>query len=307
MGQVWEVNVRKHVVWIGSVVSAMSLAIVLAQHAGAPATETAPSSSSPVAAATRSIADGIYTNTQATRGKTVYDAQCAACHGPDLKGGVALVGEGLLKKWAPRTVGEFFDYVKANMPFGRGNTLTAAQTADVLAYIFQQNQFPAGRALLPSDSRILREVAFDKQAQAAAAAQSQQAQKPAAPAAPVASVGEGLTAASGVFTEAQAARGEKIFTDAGNACSGCHGAALGGSPGGPGLVRGQFKSKWGGRTVGEMADYIIKAMPPGRAGTINEQGAADIMAFILKNNNFAAGTAELPASVLEMKKIVIPK
>ncbi len=301
---------RKQVVWIGSVLSAMGLAFVIAQHAGAPATETPSSSSStPAVAATRALADGVYTNTQATRGKTIYEAQCAACHGKDLKTGVALVGDGFLAKWAPSTVGDFFEYVKTNMPFGRGNTLTAAQTSDVLAYIFQQNQLPAGRSLLASEPRILREIAFDKKAQAeaaAAAAQSKQAQKPAA-AAPVASVGEGLTAASGVFTEAQAARGERLFTDAGNACSGCHGAALGGSPGGPGLVRGQFKTKWGGRSVGEMADYIIKAMPPGRTGTISEQGAADIMAFILKNNNFAPGNTELPASVAELKKIVIPK
>ena len=33
------------------------------------------------------MADGVYTETQATRGAAVYDAACAGCHRADLGGG----------------------------------------------------------------------------------------------------------------------------------------------------------------------------------------------------------------------------
>ena len=36
---------------------------------------------------TKSVWDGVYSDAQATRGKTAYSEQCASCHGPELTGG----------------------------------------------------------------------------------------------------------------------------------------------------------------------------------------------------------------------------
>ena len=40
------------------------------------------------AQAGRTIADGVYTDTQAQRGQAIADDQCGVCHGPTLAGGL---------------------------------------------------------------------------------------------------------------------------------------------------------------------------------------------------------------------------
>jgi hypothetical protein len=57
----------------------------------------------------------------------------------------------------------------------------------------------------------------------------------------------------GVFTEAQAKRGERLY---GQLCTSCHGPALAGDDEAPGLTGGAFMSNWSGTTVGELADRI---------------------------------------------------
>lgn len=302
---------KRRTLWLSSLVVAAGL-FVLAQdpHGGAPAAAGASGSGSTVAA-TRGAADGIFTARQAERGKPLYEANCAACHGANLLGVSAppLAGNTFKAKWAASTVGDLYAYTQATMPLGRGNSLSAQVYADIVAYMLQANGYPAGRSLLPPDAKALSDFAFDKAAQNAAAKAAQAAQTPSQ--APVvttqANPSGPRTAADGVFTNAQADRGRVIFTNPTNACAGCHGAELGGSPGGPGLVRGAFKSRWGGKNVGELMDYIRKFMPPGRTGIISDQASTDMVAFILRANNFPAGTAELPTALEELNKITIPQ
>src|SRR5688572_23950053 len=69
---------------------------------------------------TRSIADGVYSSGQATRGQQMYQSQCAVCHGGALEGasGPPLVGDGFLANWSGRTLEELVDKTQKTMPFG---------------------------------------------------------------------------------------------------------------------------------------------------------------------------------------------
>jgi S-disulfanyl-L-cysteine oxidoreductase SoxD len=262
--------------------------------------------------ASKAVADGVYTARQADRGKAIYTAQCAMCHGANLVGGSApvLAGNAALTRWKEKTVADVFNAIKARMPLTKPGSLTAQQAADVTAYILQFNKFKAGNSLLPQDAKALSDIAFDKTAQEAAikaaqAAQQAQANQNTQTAATPA--GGPRTVANGVYSVAQANRGKAAYTNPSNACSGCHGADLGGSPGGPSLVRGSFKLNWGGKSVADLFNHTKTRMPPGRAGTLEESAYIDIMAYILQANGYPAGTNELTTNMDDLKQIAIPK
>jgi mono/diheme cytochrome c family protein len=79
-----------------------------------------------LAQAPRTIADGVYTDAQATRGQTTYGAECAPCHGATLGGGLAppLVGSGFLRTWDKRPVIELVDKIQKTMPATSPGTLS---------------------------------------------------------------------------------------------------------------------------------------------------------------------------------------
>src|SRR4029453_3428463 len=97
-----------------------------------------------------SLRDGVYSANQARRGKTPYDASGAACHLGDLSGTLAgdagappLRGEpfvSFIEGWDARRL---FEYIKATMPADDPSTLSDEAYLDILAYVFQANDFPA--------------------------------------------------------------------------------------------------------------------------------------------------------------------
>ena len=105
-----------------------------------------------------SIWDGIFSAEQANRGEAVYTEACIACHGQDLGGNSnapGLVGMGFMFLWEGRTVGEFFEKIRSEMPTDRPGQLSIQSYLDVVSYILRKNAFPAGDAILPSDAAIL--------------------------------------------------------------------------------------------------------------------------------------------------------
>ena len=102
----------------------------------------------------------------------------------------------------------------------------------------------------------------------------------------------GTSVWDGVYTEEQASRGQTLFHQS---CARCHGVNLAGTFETPPLV-GRFIPYWAGTTLNVLFDYISTAMPLDRPGSLGPGANADIVAFILKTNEFPAGTKELSAA-----------
>jgi len=116
-----------------------------------------------VAQTSRSVWDGVYTREQANRGKTAYAEQCASCHGAELNGGSetpAVTGGAFLAKWHNRSVDQLFENIRATMPADRPGSLSRQKNADILAYIFSANKFPAGGTELSTQTEALKQIQF---------------------------------------------------------------------------------------------------------------------------------------------------
>jgi mono/diheme cytochrome c family protein len=103
----------------------------------------------------------------------------------------------------------------------------------------------------------------------------------------------------GVYTDAQAGRGAGQYTQH---CAVCHGVALEGNGESPPLV-GQFIPDWAGTSLDELYDKISTTMPLNAPGTLRPAIAADILAFLLKENSFPAGSKELGSEMDALKTI----
>lgn len=134
---------------------AAALALVAGAVAAVPAQE----------AAAPSVRDGVYTVEQADRGEALYDDRCAVCHGairqfvPEM---AALLGDHNFRNaWRGRSLGEMFGYIRETMPQDAPGTLTAAQTAEIVAHILRGNRLPAGETALSEDEGTLNGIPFD--------------------------------------------------------------------------------------------------------------------------------------------------
>jgi S-disulfanyl-L-cysteine oxidoreductase SoxD len=106
----------------------------------------------------------------------------------------------------------------------------------------------------------------------------------------------------GVYTEEQAKRGEQVYAET---CANCHGEHMEGADMSPSLVGATFSSNWNTLTVGDYYDRVRTTMPMDRPGTLSPQQIADVVSFILKSNQYAAGKTELPTVVAPLKTIKI--
>jgi mono/diheme cytochrome c family protein len=86
----------------------------------------------------------------------------------------------------------------------------------------------------------------------------------------------------GAYTEAQAARGEARYRAT---CSGCHDE---------GPRRGEgFMRDWSGSDVGSLFARTKASMPPGAPGSLTDAEYLDIVAYMLRVNEFPSGRDEL--------------
>jgi cytochrome c5 len=113
------------------------------------AAAVAAQSTDPPAAAARktvTVRDGLYSTSQAARGRTAYMKGCAECHSADLSGheyAGALAGFGFQLKWQDASIAELFGRMRS-MPLGRPGSLERQEYLDILAYVLEQNGYPAG-------------------------------------------------------------------------------------------------------------------------------------------------------------------
>ncbi len=110
-------------------------------------------------AAHKSVWSGVYSDEQASRGQATYEQYCVNCHGETLGGGPSsggpqLAGDKFMENWREDTVETLFLKIRNTMPRpgfrGSDKVLTDPEAADLVAFIFKRNGFPAGAELMNS-------------------------------------------------------------------------------------------------------------------------------------------------------------
>lgn len=123
------------------------------------------------------------------------------------------------------------------------------------------------------------------------------------------------SARPGLFTEAQATRGEAVYAQS---CASCHGATLTGVTAPP-LAGPAFERSWSGGTPASLAPraddrsdprvtlddlfFVLRTtMPPNRSNTVSVPDRAAVFAFILKSNGYPAGQTMLTVDMPQLKQ-----
>jgi cytochrome c len=114
--------------------------------------------------ATRSVWAGVYTSEQAKRGEPLYAQSCGACHGGSLEGGEMappLTGGPFNANWNGLTMGDLFERLRISMPQNSPGSLPRQAYVDILAFMLRTGDFPEGKAELPRETELLKQITFD--------------------------------------------------------------------------------------------------------------------------------------------------
>ena len=112
---------------------------------------------------------GVFSAAQADRGKAGYAAYCSRCHGTQLEGGrfgqgPPLSGDRFWVSWERSPLSALMRKVSGQMPADAPASLRDDEYTDIVSYVLQANDVPAGRNELPAKSadldaiRIVRRV-----------------------------------------------------------------------------------------------------------------------------------------------------
>ncbi len=110
----------------------------------------------------------------------------------------------------------------------------------------------------------------------------------------------------GVYTDAQATRGERTYT---RSCEQCHGADLTGDPVMeiPALSDEAFMMSWSGKTVKQLVEHVQRSMPKDKPGSLGAGAYIDVVAFLLQANKFPSGSRDLPRAPEQLETITIER
>ena len=104
----------------------------------------------------------------------------------------------------------------------------------------------------------------------------------------------------GVYTEAQAIKGKQSYLEY---CSECHGSTLEGIAEAPRLRQGAFIYNWDGLPINILFQRIRETMPMDDPKGVSRKLKADILAYIMKENNLPSGNIPLPYQNSRLKSI----
>jgi mono/diheme cytochrome c family protein len=110
----------------------------------------------------------------------------------------------------------------------------------------------------------------------------------------------GRTVADEVYSDAQAARGAAAYE---SACSGCHRADLGGGTG-PALKNERFARQFAGKELRALFTKVATTMPRNAPGSLGDNVNLDLVAYLLRENGFPAGSEELTAEGLDGVRVL---
>ena len=92
-----------------------------------------------------------YTAAEAEAGRAAYDTACASCHMPNLSGSFEapeLAGPTFRGGWGDQSAAALIEFVAATMPPDSPGSLPPADYERIVAYVLQENGFPAGDVAL---------------------------------------------------------------------------------------------------------------------------------------------------------------
>ncbi|WP_435354861.1 PQQ-binding-like beta-propeller repeat protein [Emticicia sp. SJ17W-69] len=107
---------------------------------------------------------GVFSKKQAENGSVLYNNNCIACHGRDLRGsegGNALIGERFLAKWKEKPLNDLFELTKKTMPKTNPHSLDDASYTAIIAFILNANGYPSGEIDLVSNKKSLQNIFID--------------------------------------------------------------------------------------------------------------------------------------------------
>lgn len=107
--------------------------------------------------------------------------------------------------------------------------------------------------------------------------------------------GQPPSAGGGLYTPAQADRGEALYAEQ---CASCHGALRAFVPEMAALLGDHtFRNRWNGRSLGELFGLIRDEMPQDAPGTLSPEETAALVAYMLAGNRFPAGDVALSSDI----------
>ena len=106
----------------------------------------------------------------------------------------------------------------------------------------------------------------------------------------------------GVFTDAQATRGQQNYKQS---CMACHKEDLLGDGSAPALAGAAFSARWVGSSVDDMVQIIRSSMPQDAPDSLGVPVYVDIVSYLLKSNGGPAGASELPTDSAALKQIQV--
>lgn len=123
-------------------------------------------------------------------------------------------------------------------------------------------------------------------------------------------VGQVASVWDGVFTTAQAKRGQAVYP---GVCGFCHGRRLNGAPDDPDmmstppLARAKFIRNWEGRSLATLFEYTRATMPESNPGSLADQEYIDVIAYMLAVGGMPAGDVELQPDPQSLARKIIGK
>lgn len=129
-----------------------------ASQAAAPA-GAGPAASAPPAAAPAapvSVYTGVFSAEQAERGNTIQRRECGSCHTP------SDWGQGrLLAGWNGQSAYDLVSHIQNTMPLDAPGRLSFQQYTDIVAFIFNLNNIPAGANEMPADEAAQKNIEIE--------------------------------------------------------------------------------------------------------------------------------------------------
>jgi S-disulfanyl-L-cysteine oxidoreductase SoxD len=104
----------------------------------------------------------------------------------------------------------------------------------------------------------------------------------------------------GVYSSAQAKRGQVLYA---KACASCHRENLEGHSPTPSLAGEEFRDRWDGQTLDDLFEKMQVTMPADHPGSLSREDNGAILAFILQANDMPAGERDLPTESDSLAKI----